>query len=80
MNNTTKYRFTPKPYHNGEMDFYRLMDSLQVRPSPEVEHALKKLLFSGARGHKSEIQDLQESVISIEMRLDYLSSLNQKEN
>lgn len=76
INNKTKYRFTPKTYKNGEMDFYRLIDSLPVRPSPEIEHALKKQLFTGQRGHKSELQDLKEAKLSIEMRISYLEGLN----
>jgi len=73
--NRTKYRFVPKTYANGEMDFYRLMDSLPVRPAPEIEHAVKKLLFTGQRGHKNEIQDLIEANLSIEMRISYLEDV-----
>jgi hypothetical protein len=74
LDNKTKYRFIPKTYKNGEMDFYRLIDSLPVRPSPEIEHALKKQLFTGQRGHKSELQDLKEAKLSIEMRILYLEN------
>ena len=74
-NNKTKYRFTPKVYANGEMDFYRIVDSLPVRPAPEIEHALKKQLFTGQRGHKSELQDLKEAKLSIEMRISYLEGV-----
>ena len=75
VDNKTKYRFIPKPYENGEMDFYRLVDSLPVRPAPEIEHALKKQLFTGQRGHKSELQDLKEAKLSIEMRISYLEDI-----
>lgn len=75
VDNKTKYRFIPKTYYNGEMDFYRLVDSLPVRPAPEIEHALKKQLFTGQRGHKSELQDLKEAKLSIEMRITYLEGL-----
>lgn len=77
LDNKTKYRFIPKPYANGEMDFYRLVDSLPIRPAPEIEHALKKQLFTGQRGHKSELQDLKEAKLSIEMRILYLESLKE---
>lgn len=78
VDNKTKYRFVPNTYANGEMDFYRLVESLPVRPAPEVEHALKKLLFTGQRGNKNELQDLKEAKLSIEMRISYLERENGK--
>lgn len=40
--------------------------------SPEIDHAVKKLLAAGTRGAKSERQDLLEAIQSIEARLQYL--------
>jgi hypothetical protein len=43
--------------------------------SPEIDHALKKLLAPGKRGVKGELQDLKEAIQSIEARIDYLREL-----
>lgn len=71
----SKYQYFPKTYKNGTMDHYRLMDSLPNRPSPEIDHAIKKLCFSGLRGVKSETQDLEEAKQSIEKRIEYLNGI-----
>lgn len=72
------YRFVPITYSDGTMDHYRLMDSLPVRLSPEVEHAVKKQLFPGCRGVKSEIEDLEEAIKTLRIRVEFLKNGGEK--
>lgn len=53
------------------VDVYRVLNAFGPL-SPEVQHAVKKLLAAGSRGHKDEKQDLLEAIQSIEARLKYL--------
>jgi hypothetical protein len=56
------------------VDVYRVLNAFPTG-SPEIDHALKKLLAAGKRGAKDELQDLREAVQSIEARIDYLTEL-----
>ena len=56
------------------VDVYRVLNAFPTG-SPEIDHALKKLLAAGKRGAKDELQDLREAVQSIESRIDYLTEL-----
>lgn len=47
------------------IDVYDVIDAYEVT-SPELQHAIKKLLAVGIRGHKSAEQDLQDIIDSVE--------------
>ncbi len=63
-------------YGSGKctVDVYRVLNAFPTG-SPEIDHALKKLMAAGRRGVKGELQDLREAVQSIEARIDYLIEL-----
>jgi hypothetical protein len=53
-----KYR---KPFPGDcRHDVYDVLDAFGVT-CPATQHALKKLLCAGQRGHKDRLQDLQEA-------------------
>jgi len=54
--------------HLNAIDIYRILDLYGVT-RPPVQHAVKKLLCAGQRGVKSERQDLQEALESIDRAL-----------
>jgi len=72
--NPNKYNFIPKTYPDGTMDHYLIIESLPNSISSSIDHAIKKLCYSGTRGVKDEVQDLVEAKISIDKRIKYLSS------
>jgi len=77
---TNKYdRTIIGKYGSGKctVDVYRVLNAFPSG-SPEIDHALKKLLAPGKRGVKSELQDLREAIQSIEARISYLSELGEK--
>lgn len=76
----SKYRFIPLVYQDGTLDHYRLMASLPVRLDPALEHAAKKLLFPGQRGAKSELQDLEEVIKSIQVYIDYKAAQTERDH
>jgi len=61
-------------YNSGKcvVDVYRVLNAFPTG-SPEIDHAVKKLLAAGKRGAKDELQDLKEAIQSIEARINYLS-------
>ena len=63
-------------YGSGKcvVDVYRVLNAFPSG-SPEIDHALKKLLAAGKRGAKDELQDLREAIQSIEARISYLKEL-----
>lgn len=65
-------------YGSGKctVDVYRVLNAFPG-DSPEIDHALKKLLAPGKRGAKDELQDLKEAIQSIEARIDYLRELSE---
>ncbi len=66
-------------YSTGKctVDVYRVLNAFPSG-SPEIDHALKKLLAPGKRGVKDELQDLKEAIQSIEARISYLSDQGEK--
>jgi hypothetical protein len=56
---------------DGKMDVYAVIKTYEIC-SPEMQHALKKILFPGIRGVKSEIEDLKEAISSIVDRIEDL--------
>lgn len=55
----------------SDVDVYVVLRLFEVH-DPGIQHAVKKLLFAGQRGHKSREQDLKEALQSIHrtMQLD----------
>ncbi|AGH25148.1 hypothetical protein FDI67_gp06 [Escherichia phage phiKP26] len=52
---------------NGKVttiDVYRVLDAFQVT-DPATQHAIKKMLCSGLRGHKDYLTDLDEAIESL---------------
>ena len=56
-----KYR---KSIHGVEVDIYDILQAYDVTNSA-TQHAIKKLLAGGKRGHKDLLQDLAEARWSI---------------
>ena len=50
-------------------DVYDVLVAWDVR-NPAVQHAIKKLLQPGGRGHKDAITDLREAMASIERAVE----------
>lgn len=48
-----------------EIDIYRILKIFDVT-DPCVQHAIKKLLVLGERGHKNAFADVQEAIDSLE--------------
>lgn len=51
------------------IDVYDVLVAFQV-VNPAVQHAVKKLLAAGQRGHKDLITDLEEAKSSIERAIE----------
>lgn len=58
------------------VDVYRVLDAFKT-DSPAVDHAVKKLLCPGGRGHKDRITDLKEAIQSIQAEID-INEIRQK--
>lgn len=52
-----------------QADVYSVLEAFGVT-CPAVQHAVKKLLMPGQRGSKSEIQDLDEALVSVSRAID----------
>lgn len=61
-----KYTFARKGMLD---DFYDVLDALGAT-CPATQHAIKKLLMSGKRGPKSELDDLIEARASVDRAID----------
>jgi hypothetical protein len=56
-----------------DVDVYDVLRAFSVT-DPAIQHAVKKLLCTGIRGHKDSRQDLEEAVQSIERALDVIKT------
>lgn len=54
------------------VDVYDVLRAFEVT-SPPIQHAIKKLLMPGNRGHKDQLQDVQEALQSIQREIEYLT-------
>ena len=54
------------------IDIYDVLRAFEVT-SPPIQHAVKKLLMPGNRGHKDQLQDVQEALQSIQREIEYLT-------
>ena len=50
------------------VDVYRVLNAFDVHDAA-TQHAIKKLLAAGKRGHKDYVQDLKEAIASIELAI-----------
>jgi hypothetical protein len=55
------------------VDVYDVLRAFDVT-DPAIQHAIKKLLCTGIRGHKDTRQDLEEAIQSIERALDVVKA------
>ena len=76
----SKYTRTITQTINGEdrgcsvtVDVYDVLRAFNVT-DPAIQHAIKKLLCTGIRGHKDSRQDLEEAIQSIDRALDVIRS------
>ncbi len=67
MDSLTKYNREIKP--NVYVDVYDVLVAFEVT-NPAIQHAIKKLLAPGKRGHKSKAKDLDEAVISVNRAIE----------
>ncbi len=51
------------------VDVYAIIDAFNVT-SPGIQHAIKKLLAPGNRGHKSRAQDIKEAIDALSRQLE----------
>ena len=56
-----------------DVDVYDVLRAFAVT-DPAIQHAVKKLLCTGIRGHKDTRQDLEEAIQSIERALDVVKT------
>ena len=56
-----------------DVDVYDVLRAFSVT-DPAIQHAVKKLLCTGIRGHKDSKQDLEEAIQSIERALDVVKT------
>lgn len=54
------------------IDVYDVLSAFKTE-SPAVDHAVKKLLAPGKRGHKDRVTDLKEAIQSIEREIDRIN-------
>lgn len=55
-----------------EVDVYRVLDAFKTE-SPAIDHAVKKMLCTGIRGHKDYLTDIDNAIESLqEAKLLYL--------
>lgn len=59
------------PHGKDHIDVYDVLIMFEVH-DPAVQHAVKKLLACGQRGHKDAFQDLREARESIDRALECL--------
>ena len=52
-----------------EVDVYDVLVAFDFK-CPAMQHAIKKMLCSGLRGHKDSIQDKEEAIASIERSIE----------
>lgn len=51
------------------IDIYDILNAYQVT-CPATQHAIKKLLQPGERGHKDKLTDLREALASVERAIE----------
>lgn len=67
------------PQGKDHIDVYDVLIMFEVH-DPAVQHAVKKLLMCGQRGHKNALEDLQEAKQSISRAIEILYTYGEIEN
>ena len=65
----TKINKYLKQIRSERVDVYDILNAFNVT-CPAIQHAIKKLLMPGNRGHKTKRQDLEEALDSINRAID----------
>lgn len=65
------------PRKTTHLDVYRVLDAFEVKRSC-VQHAIKKLLVTGARGVKTELEDLTEARNSLNRAIEMIAEEDQE--
>lgn len=75
---TSKYNRTMTNIHGSTMtvDVYDVLRAFDIR-DPALQHALKKLLCMGLRGHKDTGTDLAEAIESLEKLREYRDNIDE---
>jgi hypothetical protein len=63
-----QYKYN-RPCKGITLDIYDVLQAFAVT-NPATQHAIKKLLCAGLRGHKDKMQDLTEALKSIERAIE----------
>jgi hypothetical protein len=58
------------------VDIYDVLSAFDVS-CPAIQHAVKKLLCAGQRGHKDVVQDLEEAKHAIERAIELATGVTQ---
>jgi hypothetical protein len=66
-----------RTFPTTHVDVYRVLKEFQVL-DPGVQHAIKKLLFAGQRGHKDKRQDLLEAIDAIRRSIEMMEEESSK--
>jgi hypothetical protein len=66
---TYSHYYKKVPYGVEYVDVYRVLELFEVN-DPAIQHAVKKLLVAGGRGHKNLIKDVEEAIISLNRWID----------
>jgi hypothetical protein len=59
---TNKYK---KSFKGVDIDVYDVLVAFEVQ-NPAIQHAVKKMLCAGQRGYKTQEQDINEAIQSLE--------------
>ena len=64
--------------HLNYIDVYRIIDLYELH-DPCFQHALKKILVPGARGHKDLIKDINDIIDTMQRKLEMIAENENKE-
>lgn len=67
------------PSKTSHLDVYRVLDAFEVKRST-VQHAIKKLLVTGERGVKTELEDLIEARNSLDRAIEMIAEEQEDSN
>jgi hypothetical protein len=59
------------------IDVYRVLEMFEVT-NPSIQHAIKKLLVAGGRGHKDIDKDINEAIVSLKRWIEMREEENVK--
>jgi hypothetical protein len=75
---TTKKTWIKKTQHTRlYIDVYRIIDLYELH-DPCFQHALKKILVPGARGHKDLTKDINDIIDTMQRKLEMMAENENK--